>query len=219
MEFQSCFPVWETLSDAQRTCILSGLTERAVGKGTILHNGSADCAGLLVVKSGQLRAYILSDEGREITIYRLFDRDICLLSASCIMRSIQFDVTVEAEKDTAFWMIPAEAYQRIMKESAPLANYTNEIMAARFSEVIWLMEQVMWKSMDKRIAAFLLEESAIEGGDRLAITHETIANHLGTHREVITRMLRYLQGEGMVKLSRGIVEIAGKEKLEVLGNA
>ena len=212
MEFQSCFPVWETLTDAQRTCILSGLAERTVGKGTVLHNGSADCTGLLVVKSGQLRAYILSDEGREITIYRLFDRDICLLSASCIMRSMQFDVTVEAEKDTVFWMIPAEAYQRIMKESAPLANYTNEIMAARFSEV-------MWKSMDKRVAAFLLEESAIEGGDRLNITHETIANHLGTHREVITRMLRYLQSEGMVRLSRGAVELLDEKKLTALRDA
>ena len=219
MEFQSCFPVWETLTDAQRTCILSGLAERTVGKGTVLHNGSADCTGLLVVKSGQLRAYILSDEGREITIYRLFDRDICLLSASCIMRSMQFDVTVEAEKDTVFWMIPAEAYQRIMKESAPLANYTNEIIAARFSEVMWLMEQVMWKSMDKRVAAFLLEESAIEGGDRLNITHETIANHLGTHREVITRMLRYLQSEGMVRLSRGAVELLDEKKLTALRDA
>ena len=216
MEFQSCFPVWETLTDAQRTCILSGLAERTVGKGTVLHNGSADCTGLLVVKSGQLRAYILSDEGREITIYRLFDRDICLLSASCIMRSMQFDVTVEAEKDTVFWMIPAEAYQRIMKESAPLANYTNELIAARFSEVMWLMEQVMWKSMDKRVAAFLLEESAIEGGDRLNITHETIANHLATHREVITRMLRYLQSEGMVRLSRGAVELLDEKKLTAL---
>ena len=219
MEFQSCFPVWETLTDAQRTCILSGLAERTVGKGTVLHNGSADCTGLLVVKSGQLRAYILSDEGREITIYRLFDRDICLLSASCIMQSMQFDVTVEAEKDSVFWMIPAEAYQRIMKESAPLANYTNEIMAARFSEVMWLMEQVMWKSMDKRVAAFLLEESAIEGGDRLNITHETIANHLGTHREVITRMLRYLQSEGMVRLSRGAVELLDEQKLTALRDA
>ena len=218
MEFQSCFPVWETLTDAQRTCILSGLAERTVGKGTVLHNGSADCTGLLVVKSGQLRAYILSDEGREITIYRLFDRDICLLSASCIMQSMQFDVTVEAEKDSVFWMIPAEAYQRIMKESAPLANYTNEIMAARFSEVMWLMEQVMWKSMDKRVAAFLLEESAIEGGDRLNITHETIANHLGTHREVITRMLRYLQSEGMVRLSRGAVELLDEKRLSALSS-
>ena len=106
-----------------------------------------------------------------------------------------------------------------MTESAPVSNYTNEIMAARFSEVMWLMEQVMWKSMDRRVAAFLLEESAIEGTDRLRITHEAIANHLGTHREVVTRMLRYFQNEGMVKLSRGAVDITDSGRLEALERA
>ena len=216
MDVQRCFPMWDKLSDDQQRRLLGGLTRRTVERGTVLHNGSADCTGLLVVESGQLRAYILSAEGREVTIYRLFSRDICLFSASCMIRSIQFDVTIEAEKNTDLWVIPTEIYQQILAESAPLSNYTNEIMAARFSEVMWLMEQVMWKSMDKRIAAFLLEESAIEGGDRLSITHETIANHLGTHREVVTRILRYLQNEGMVKLSRGTVELTGREKLEAL---
>ena len=103
-----------------------------------------------------------------------------------------------------------------MEQSAPLSNYTNEVMAARFSEVMWLVEQVMWKSMDKRVAAFLLEEAAIEKTDRLSITHETIANHLGTHREVVTRMLRYLQRENMVKLARGAVEITDRTGLEAL---
>ena len=175
-----------------------------------------DCTGLLLVKSGQLRAYILSDEGREITIYRLFDRDMCLFSASCMMRSIQFEVVIEAEKDTELWIIPAEIYQNMMKESAPISNYTNELMATRFSDVMWLMEQVMWKSLDKRVAAFLLEEMAIEGTDQLKITHETIANHLGSHREVITRMLRYFQNEGMVKLSRGMIEIIDAPKMKEL---
>ena len=168
------------------------------------------------MKSGQLRAFILSDEGREITVYRLFDRDICLFSASCILRSIQFDVTVTAEKDTELWIISADVYKKIMEESAAAANYTNEIMASRFSEVMWLLEQVMWKSMDKRVAAFLLEEAAIEDTDRLNMTHESIANHLGTHREVITRMLRYFQREGMVSLTRGSVEITDRAKLEEL---
>ena len=175
--------------------------------------------GLLLVKSGQLRACILSDEGREITIYRLFDRDICLFSASCLLRSAQFNITIEAEKDTSLWVIPAEVYRDIMEASAAAANYTNEIMAARFSEVMWLVEQVMWKSMDKRVAAFLVEEAAIEKTDRLSITHETIANHLGTHREVVTRMLRYLQGEGMVRLSRGVVELLDEKKLTALRDA
>ncbi|HJB76618.1 Crp/Fnr family transcriptional regulator [uncultured Oscillibacter sp.] len=216
MTFQDCFPIWDRLDADQQARILGNLVFRSVGKGTILHNGNADCTGLLLVKSGQLRAYILSDEGREITIYRLFDRDLCLLSASCIMRSIQFEVTIEAEKDTELWVISPEVYQSLMEVSAPVANYTNELMASRFSEVMWLMEQVMWKSLDKRLAAFLLEEAAIEGTRALKITHEIIANHLGSHREVVTRMLRYFQSEGMVRLSRGMVQLLDEEKLQRL---
>lgn len=216
MTFQDYFPVWDKLNPDQQSRILGSLMTRNVKKGTILHNGSMDCTGLLLIKAGQLRAYILSDEGREITIYRLFDMDMCLFSASCIMRSIQFEVTIEAEKDTELWVIPAETYGSIMKESAPVANYTNELMASRFSDVMWLMEQIMWKSLDKRVAAFLLEESAIEGTNELKITHEMIANHLGSHREVITRMLRYFQSESMVKLSRGVVTVLDEVKLKEL---
>ena len=216
MEFESCFPIWGGLTKAQRSRILENLVFREIEKGTVIHSGSAECTGLLLVKSGQLRAYILSDEGREITLYRLFDRDMCLFSASCMLHSAQFDLTVEAEKDTALWIIPAEIYRQIMAESAPVANYTNEVMASRFSEAMWLIEQIMWKSMDRRIAAFLLEEASIEGTTRLSLTHETIANHLGTHREVVTRMLRHFQEEGMVRLSRGTVELLDKEKLRAL---
>ncbi|MDD6231660.1 MAG: Crp/Fnr family transcriptional regulator [Frisingicoccus sp.] len=218
MEFENYFSVWNQLTTNQKNRIQKGLITRRFEKGTIIHNGNMNCTGLLLIKSGQLRAYILSDEGREITIYRLFDRDICLFSASCIMRSIQFDVTIEAEKDTELWIIPAETYKSIMEESASVSNYTNELMATRFTDVMWLIEQIMWKSLDKRVAFFLLEEASIEESDELKLTHETIANHLGTHREVITRMLRYFQNEGMVKLSRGTVTILDKAKLEHLQN-
>ena len=216
MPFQDYFPIWEKLEPAQQNRLLDSLIARKVEKGTVIHNGSMDCTGLLVVESGQLRAYILSDEGREITLYRLFDRDICLLSASCMIRSIRFDVTVVAEKDTRLWIIPAEVYKGVMESSAPAANFTNELMATRFTDVMWLIEQIMWKSLDKRLAAFLLEEAAIEGSNELKITHEAIANHIGSHREVITRMLRYFQGEGLVRLSRGMVAILDEERLKGL---
>ena len=219
MEIRAFFPIWEQFSPAQQEKLSGSAVSRRVSKGTVLHNGSMDCTGLLLVKSGQLRAYILSEEGREITLYRLFDRDICLFSASCMMRSIQFEVTIEAEKDTALWLIPTEVYQSVMQESASAANFTSEIMASRFSEVMWLMEQILWKSFDKRLAEFLLAESALEGDGRLQITHEQIARHLGTAREVVTRMLRYFQSEGLVKLSRGTVEITDADKLEQLLHA
>lgn len=212
MELKDYFPIWEQLTPLQREKLTARAVSRIFRKGTAVHS-SIECMGLLLVKQGQLRAYILSEEGREITIYRLLDWDICLLSASCIMSGLRFEVTIKAEKDTSLWIVPPDVYQEVMRESAALANYTNEIMAARFSEVMWLMEQVMWKSFDKRLAGFLLEESLLEDSAVLKITHETIANHLGTAREVVTRMLRYFQNEGMVKLSRGTVELTDTEKL------
>ena len=193
MGFENYFPVWSKLTADQQEKLRSQITYRQVEKGTLLHNGSLDCTGVFLIESGQLRAYILSEEGREITVYRLFDRDMCLFSASCMMRSIQFEIIIEAEKPSGLWLIPVDAYRSVMEDSAPLANYTNEVMASRFSDVMWLIEQVLWKSLDKRLAAFLLEEAAIEGSVSLKITHEAIANHLGSHREVITRMLRYFK--------------------------
>ena len=151
-----------------------------------------------------------------MTLYRLFSGDICLFTASCVMKNLQFDLMIQAEKDTTFWVIPAPIYRSVTERSAPLANYTNELMAAHLSEVMWLMEQILWGRMDQRLAAFLLEESLLEGSDNLRITHERIANHLGTAREVVTRMLRYFQSEGMVRLARGTVELRDKRKLERL---
>ena len=218
MSFSENFPVWKQLTPEQQSLLSSTVIERQAEKGTLIHDGSVDCAGLILVKSGQLRAYILSDEGREITLYRLFDLDICLFSASCVLRSVQFDIMIQAEKPTRYWVIPPHIYKRLMEQSAPMANYTNDLMASRFSEVMWLIEQIMWKSLDKRLAAFLLEEAVIEETNCLSITHEMIANHLGTHREVVTRMLRYFRGEGMVALTRGAVEITDEEKLRKLSD-
>ena len=207
MELSGGFPIWDKLTAQQRETLTAAAAVRFAKRGTLLHGGSGDCLGLLVVREGQLRAYILSEEGREITLYRLFQRDIFLFSAACAMGSLQLDIALEAEKDTEFFLIPPEVYRSVMEASAPLANYTNTLMAERFSQVMWLMEQVMWHSFDRRLAAFLLEESALEGSARLELTHERIAAHLGTAREVVTRMLRYFQSEGLVRLSRGAVEL------------
>ena len=216
MSFSEFFPIWDKLTEDQRQRITAASEFRKVNKGTVLHNGSLDCLGLLLIRSGQLRAYILSDEGREITIYRLFERDICLFSASCVMPDIQFDIVIESEKDTELWIIPACLYKELMQESLAVSNYSNQLVSAHFSDLMWLVEQIMWKSFDRRLAAFLLEESQLEDTDSLKITHEKIANHMGTAREVVTRMLRYFQNEGMVRLTRGTVDITDRKKLSDL---
>ena len=214
MDLSTHFPIWDKLTPAQQKIISQSSQSRSVPRGTVLHNGSVDCLGLLLIVSGQLRAYIISDDGREITLYRLFERDVCIFSASCVMSNIQFEVIIEAEKDSDVIVLPPHIYKKLMEESAVVANFSNQIMGSRFTEVMWLIEQIMWKSFDKRLAAFLVEESILDNTDALKITHEKIANHLGTAREVVTRMLRYFQSEGLVKLSRGTIELTDKKRLE-----
>lgn len=218
MNYLTLLPVWDKLDKQQQDLLISTSSVHKFHKGNLLHSGSAECTGLFLVLSGQLRAFTVSADGREITLYRLFERDICLFSASCIMNSIQFDVSIAAEKDTEALIIPADVYKSIMENSAPLANYTNEVMASRFSDVMWLIDQVMWKSFDKRLADFLLNESYIEETDILKITHEEIGHHLGSPREVVTRMLKYFVNEGLVSLSRGTIQITDKKKLSDVVN-
>ena len=219
MSFSSFFPIWDKLTADQQQRISEVTEFKKIRAGTVLHDGSPDCLGLILVRSGQLRAYMLSEEGREITISRFFEMDMCLFSASCVMPNMQFDIFIEAEKDSEVWIIPACLYQNLMDESLALSNYSHNLITNHFSEVMWLMEQIMWKSFDKRLAKFLLEEANVEGTDSLKITHEKIANHMGTAREVVTRMLRYFQSEGMVKLTRGAVELTNRKALKALRDA
>ena len=216
MDFAHYFPIWDKLTADQQQRIASLSDFQKVKSGTVLHDGSPDCLGMLLVRSGQLRAYILSEEGREVTICRFFEMDICLFSASCVMPNMQFDIFIEAEKDSELWIIPACLYKNLMDESIAISNYSHDLITSHFSDVMWLMEQIMWKSFDKRLAKFLLEECALEETNSLKITHEKIANHMGTAREVVTRMLRYFQSEGMVKLTRGSVDITDPKRLSKL---
>ena len=216
MVYAEYLPFWNKLTEEQKRRVSEVIEFRQYKKGTHIHDSSADCLGLVAVRSGQLRAYILSEDGREITISRLTQYDVSLLSASCVMPDMQFNVMIDAEKDSEFWSIPACMFKNLVDESLAVSNYSRNLLSGNFSELMWLMEQIMWKSFDKRLAAFLLEESRLEETSLLQITHEKIANHMGTAREVVTRMLRYFQSEGMVKMTRGTIEITDEEKLERL---
>ena len=216
MSISEHFPIYHKLTKQEQELLDQSAVLRKVPQGTLVHGDGSSCIGLLILRSGQFRAYMTSEEGKEITLYRLFDRDICLFSASCIMTSIQFDIMIAAEKDTEFWAIPPYIFKKLSENNVHVANYTNQLMSTRFTDVMWLVEQIMWKSFDKRLAAFLLEECSLESTEKLQITHEKIAAHLGSAREVVTRMLKHFQSEGMVTLTRGTITVTDRNKLEDL---
>ena len=213
MEFKEVFPIWKQLTKEEQERLEVGVTKKEYKKGEIIHNGEDDCLGLLLVEEGCLRAYIISEEGKEITLYRLFERDVCLFTASCIMNNIDFDITIEAQTDCTAFVIPVRLYKSLMEESLPMANYTNQIMAANFSDVMWLLDQILYKSFDARLSAFLIETSEVENSLEIQMTHDQIARNLGTAREVVTRMLKYFQREKAVELSRGVIKIVNMDKL------
>lgn len=207
---------YDELDAQMQLSLQQALVKKHFNKGEIMQGGAENCSGLFLIYNGQVRAYIISESGKEITLYCLFDGDVCIFSASCIMKNIAFDLYIEVEKDTQAFLIPTYAIKNLFSESLPVQKFINDIMAKRFSDVVWIMEQALFTSFDKRLAQFLLEMSDIEASDILPVTHERIANHLGTAREVVTRMLKYFQNIGLVGLNRGSIKIIDRNRLEEL---
>lgn len=216
IDYENLFPNWGSLTVEQQQLLFSSCKDKKYKKGQLLHGGLESCLGLLLVKSGILRAYIISETGKEITLYRLFPKDMCLFSASCVMKNISFEMHIEASKDSEVCIIPTDTYQQLADSSLVVANYINELMATRFSDVMWILEQTLFTRFDSRLAAFLIEETGIENSKTLTITHEEIAKHIGSAREVVTKMLKYFTQEGIVELSRGKILITDMQKLYAL---
>ena len=211
--FQRTFPFWDELSDWDRETFLVSSQLAKFNRGTNIHDGG-ECTGVILIKSGVLRLYILSEEGKEITLYRLFPGDICILSASCVLHNITFDVFIDAEEDSECVVVGGCAYEGLWQRSDRVKIFTYETALSRFSDVMWVMQQILFMSMDKRLAIFLLDETSKNGSDTVKLTHEQIAKYMGSAREVVSRMLKYFAGEGLISSSRsGGIKILDKKRL------
>lgn len=213
--FKKAFPFWEEVSENERKIILTGSSLIKYQDGQNIHD-STECTGVLVVKTGQLRVYMVSPEGKEITLYKLNPYDVCMLSAACILNNIRFEVMVDAEKESEIYLINPYKYKELKDKNIIVEQFTNSVINSSFSEAMWIMEQIVFMSFDKRLAIFLLEQSDSVKNDTLVLTHDYIAKNMGTAREVVSRMLKYFQTEGMVSLSRGTIVLIDKVKLRKL---
>jgi CRP/FNR family transcriptional regulator len=210
------FPFWESLSETDKADLMNGAGCAEFKKGQNIHNGTV-CTGIIFVKTGCLRVYMLSEEGKEITLYRIFAGDVCVLSASCILESINFDVQVDAEEDSRCCILSPASFRRVSERRPEMKNFLLEKTVSRFSEVMWVMQQILFMSFDKRLAIFLLDEVAKNGTDTVKLTHEQIAKYMASAREVVSRMLKYFASEGIVETSRSQgIKILDKKRLRDL---
>lgn len=213
--FAELYPFWSALTSDQKSEMMANTSLRTFNPGDNVHD-AGQCTGVLGILQGRLRAYLLSDTGKEVTLFRLLEGDTCMLSASCIIKNISFDIHVSAETKTELLLISSAIYDKIAKENPKVGDFMNEIISMRFSEAMWIVEQLLFMKLDRRVAIFLLEQSAFEEGDVITLTHEQIANHLGTAREVISRMLKYLANEGILSVSRKGIVIIDRKALMAL---
>ena len=213
--YKEIFPFWDKISEQDKDDICRGSLAVTYKKGTTIHDGS-ECSGVILVRTGCLRVYMMSEEGKDITLYRLHGGDICVLSASCVLDTLTFDVFVDAEENSECYLVPGCAYAAASNHSADIKIYTLETAVSRFSDVMWVMQQILFMSIDKRLAIFLCDESARIGSDVVSLTHEQIAKYMGSAREVVSRMLKYFAGEGIVEVSRKGVRIVDKGRLKLL---
>lgn len=215
-QYAAIFPFWEKLdpNDKDLFCRSTGVSQYK--KGTIIHGGNSECIGAVLVRTGCVRAHLLSEEGREITLYRLYPGDICMLSASCVLKSITFDVFVDAEEDSECLIINGNTFSEIADRNVYVENFALQTAVSRFSDIMWVLQQILFMSYDKRLAIFLWDEMAKTGQTTLKLTQEQIAKYTGSAREVVSRMLKYFAAEGIVEHSRGGIRILDKQKLRAL---
>lgn len=211
-ELQRYFPIWEQLSETEKEALACRARLQRYAKGRCVHNGHDACIGLILVRKGQLRTYMLSADGREVTLFRIGEGEVCILSASCIFEAITFDVCIDAETDAEVIQIDSPFYQEMSEKNIYMKCFAYEIATKRFSDVMWAMEQILFMSMDKRLGTFLWEEIG-RTGNPLRLTHDQIARYMGSAREVVSRMLKYFEQEGIVSLGRGQVQIIDEKKL------
>lgn len=214
--YDEIFSFWKDLTSSQKSFLAGSVrTERFV-RGNVIHRSDGSCRGLMAVLSGALRVYCVSEEGREVTLYRVEAGDVCILSASCLMDSIVFDILIEAVEDTEVCLIPSQALHKVEKENPLVELYIYKNATEKFSEVLWTLQQLLFMKIDKRIAAFLHDESLRQKSRVLSIKHEDIAKEIGSVREVVSKTLKYMEDEGLVRLGRGKIEVVDSVRLKTL---
>ena len=213
--FERTFPFWNNLNNSDKETLCRTAQHVHFEKGTHIHDGN-ECTGVILVKSGSLRLYILSEEGKEVTLYRIFPGEMCMLSASCVLNTVTFDVFVDSEENSECIVIGGCIVEDLSVRLPEVKIFVLETALGRFSDVMWVMQQILFMSMDKRLAIFLLDESVNRKSDVISLTHEQIAKYMGSAREVVSRMLKYFVAEGLVETSRGGIRILDKKRLRSL---
>lgn len=209
-------PFWQELTDSQRALLTERSHRMHASAGAHVQDAGHSCAGVIFVMSGRLRAFMLSEQGREVTLFHVHADECCVLAASCILPMITFDIALDAAEDSDLIVIDSQTFGFLAQSNIHAEAFTYRQATERFSDCMWVMQQVLFMGLDARLAIWLLDELARSKSPRIIATHDEIARHLGSARKAVSRMLKYFAREELVRLSRGTVEVLDARRLRQL---
>lgn len=183
--------------------------------GKILFDEGSRCDTLLLVRSGIIRVYKATPAGREITLYLVQAGEMCILGISCLMSDQGYPAVAAARDEVDALVVPGGVFRDLFRDEPAVRQFVVDLFSRRLAAVTTLVEEIAFRKMDQRLAAFLLRESSGRSGHRrpVEMSHERIADHLGTAREVVSRLLSQFEDDGLVELDRRSVRIVDFGKL------
>lgn len=208
---KKAFPFVSELGDKQSE-FFHLLFHQKLEPGMILLDENQSCAGVILVLSGSIRIYKLSDEGKEITLYRIGRGETCVLTVACILGTgdVAFPVAASSEQVSDVVFIPIDLFKKFFYEIPAVQKFFFTSMSAKFYSLLGLLENITFKKTSDRLIDFLITKTA-GGTYPLYATHEIVASELGTAREVVSRLLKEMEGKGIVELSRGKIVVNSKK--------
>ena len=209
---------WNNLTDNEKETASRGSVIKKYTKGSYIYGFTDACLGVVYVKQGSIRVYITSDEGREITLFHIAKDDTCILSSACALSGVSLDVQMVAESDTEFLAIGAGTFEKLARSNIYVKSYAYELTAKRLSSVVWILEQILFAHFDSRMAQFLISVYERTGSKMIKMTQEAIAREVNSAREVVARMLKQFENDGIISVRRGTITIKDLNALEKIAN-
>ena len=210
-------PFWANLSPDEKAVVSQRAVTKRFAKGQLVSSNSSSCLGIVLILSGGVRVGLVSDEGREITLFRAGEGEVCVSTASCVIRQLAFDTDVTAETDTAILVIPSSVCAKLMESNIHVRAFVFEMQAERYSQTVRAIQAMLFKRFDQRLATYLVSEHDRTGSAEVKKTQEEIARDVNSAREVVARMLHEFSTRGLVEIRRGSIRLRDIEGLRKIG--
>lgn len=212
IKLATLFPFFHQLSQRAREDLLTNAPLRSAPAGTVLFTPGTLCEMFPLVVEGVVRVSKVGAKGRDLPLYRVRAGESCVLTTSCLLGEVKYSATGVVEEDLTALAVPQDFFSRFLAEQPAFRGFVFHMFTERMTDLMQVVEEVAFRRLDERLAALLLEQ-----GNPVRLTHQRLADELGSVREMISRLLRGFQDRGWVVLRREQIEIVDHDALRMLG--